>query len=819
MSNAEHTLPREVLRWVQSLDLSYSVKNVKRDFSNGFLVAEIFSRYHQKYVTMHSYDNGQAMKNKKDNWNQLIKVFHRIGLPHLISETEAHYILCCEEGAAVRFVSKIYEVLTERQVQTAAKKPTMGKVPNYSKETGTGKVKMAMKLSNLDENSDLRTITRVMSGVVLEHERSLTENRGSSYYSIQANSKKKRAPNKLEVLDEDTSRVRVKEIQVKQVDRNISHMRAAKEFGVALSPSRNDIVAFNGPGTAPASPESYSRIQTGSKEDITGDTSMYAPDPLSPSKANQQVENSNALLNGCISRVLGQHNHPNWSDEVDATYNLYSALDLILSIPEIEEIVIEVFKDIASSAALICDSCTYAPKQFWKVADVFIHSLTVVPVESSVFPSIVEAFDAIGRMCARKDPHASLSLFFDFVILKISHLIFENSSKRGYALRVLYSFSSQDVSSHFECIRKLKEMTPNIQVFICCMSVLVGLETFFNEELFDEYTKYASIGLVDSSPTVRAASMYILAVLLPTPSPITGDFALALLPELTRISLEETWWEVQAHLLALCVGLVGRFYSQNQPLADEENEIAEKSLSIVRHLFSPKLSCRNVKIVGLLKLTSLLKHFPDISSTFIAVLNSLSNSDRDSLLVPGASAIILPTSSGNMLVVDGVIDSSNAELLTSSVKELVAGNSLDRMTPCHLQIFSASLETFCARKEGAVLNGFWDNVFNDLKDHIFVALCDPQSCNYACYVLSCYTMFSSIKEQVLSDPQLIKALKLLYGSGNKHCQKSYENMLRSLCESNESLVGNVMISIDLFRANFPQQFATSGLGQISSELA
>ncbi len=117
-SGGKTSLPREVFRWLQGLDLAYSIKNVRRDFSSGFLVAEIFSRYFPNLFFMHSFDNGSSKSKKKNNWHQLVLLFRKIGFTPKREEELVNGVMDSDPTLVVAFLNLVYSFLTSRKVNT-----------------------------------------------------------------------------------------------------------------------------------------------------------------------------------------------------------------------------------------------------------------------------------------------------------------------------------------------------------------------------------------------------------------------------------------------------------------------------------------------------------------------------------------------------------------------------------------------------------------------------------------------------------------------------------------------------------------------------
>jgi hypothetical protein len=112
-------LPREVVRWLQVLDLSYKVKNVKRDLSNGFVVAEIISRYHPDCIDMHSFESKLSMEEKDTNWNYIKKVckkFPQIPLKEdMLNDVIIDKIKNQAPNVAYDFLLNIYRALNKKE--------------------------------------------------------------------------------------------------------------------------------------------------------------------------------------------------------------------------------------------------------------------------------------------------------------------------------------------------------------------------------------------------------------------------------------------------------------------------------------------------------------------------------------------------------------------------------------------------------------------------------------------------------------------------------------------------------------------------------
>ncbi|XP_028337647.1 spermatogenesis-associated protein 4 isoform X2 [Physeter macrocephalus] len=105
-----------VLRWLQGLDLSFFPRNISRDFSNGFLIAEILTVHYPWDLKLSSFKNGTSLKVKLDNWAQLEKFLARKKLR--LPKELIHGTIHCKAGVPEILIQEVYTLLTHREIKS-----------------------------------------------------------------------------------------------------------------------------------------------------------------------------------------------------------------------------------------------------------------------------------------------------------------------------------------------------------------------------------------------------------------------------------------------------------------------------------------------------------------------------------------------------------------------------------------------------------------------------------------------------------------------------------------------------------------------------
>lgn len=762
----QNTLSREVLKWIQSLDLAYSVKNVKRDFSNGFLIAEIFSRYYDREIQMHSFDNGAGIAVKKDNWHQLCKFFKKFDVPY--EQVAIENLIHSKTGAAVKFINHCYEYLTKRKVQDLPNPPAQSRMPAFAKPTASQVIKNTTKQPEMAEVTDDAQTAALLAGAMQSHEDSMQADRSadpSRYQPGASHRKVLRGATRTVGAEDSQVQITFKQVNVKPIDHNVMQMRASKEMS-----------ARGGDGGS----VHESAVQSG-----------------------RPTATAAELLNQCVEAgyaAVGEESRNQREASAEFVERLSAGAD--------EAVVAAVFSEVATSAAVLADACLVQPREFMRVIELCFTALRSCADGSSAENAVVDALSVLGDRMVAKDAATTWMLFQEYGMGHVAQILTSAPSKRMACCHALYAYAEDNVGAHTQVLKQLKEALPDeLGVYVHALTVLIFLERELDDNLLDVYAYYCAIGMAMPSPTLRASSIAMLASITAR----NLDFVFAPSDENATTGLfdkmeamaEDMWWEVHAQTLVVCSALL-RHLGDSGPRVD-------RVLALIDLLFHADAS-PNVQKVGLSHLAKNLTDHPRLLDVYLDVLLALPSSARIPLLSSAGSP------GDNLLPVAGKIKLTPLPMdwpaltVARALVNALASDNADRLREEHAQTLLA-----CVRS-GATGNPFgedmsaWTAIFRDVQDYIFVALCDSACCEMALLILREFTFYSSLSSNILEIPTFRGTLRLLFpeedaGRVSATCQRSVCDFLLEVAAEGGEHRDVVRAALDEFVTKFPQQLS------------
>jgi len=805
-ATAGQSLPREILRWLQSLDLSYSVRSAKRDFANGFLVAEIFSRYFPGDISMHSFDNGSQQSCRNDNWEQLFRFFKKREIP--ISRLDFEPCMNYELGASAAMLVKVYQWLTKRNIAVFMPQELPG--ADLDSMAAATALKKGI-LADLDaDKSALGADGPGGTTNIEEFPETPVESSGQDAYRIFQATRGHRSTGRTAVAKSveeraDAVPLEIAEAGVRNLAKNVAQLRVQQQQQAHQKKPQTSISGRKSSAGQDDGPSTPSLGYVG--------TAKPAADIMRP----------------IVTAVLQEN------DQV--MKSLDPRKDVVISFMELckslvpEEMSVRVFDSLSTHANLLVDTVMKAPAEFWRVWTLYCPALVEFSESSPVFESIVYLFKRLGVLMQEIDPVLTQQLMVDVCLHSLAPLLIDSAGKREPLCELVYTYAQPAVLSHLGVLRSLKEAIERLPVYIACLSYFVSLELqmgLLDEHLLEHYMYYALVALQSPQPKIRVAALSILVT-------ITGSSdehpqnVLTLLPSFTEL-VRDTWWEVQAQLLLLTSQLLTYIASyHNGNLADVDQKTEDEIgalLLIVSRIFGVAGTSRIVLQVGLSSLVKNLRIYPSLLPAYINVLLRQPPGLRQRLLdLPQQAEDGTPTSPRRLAYVMGTSsrlyeeccicnDWPALEVARTLAETVNSGESgaLAHFEPEHLEVLTA-----CLPATDVDLDEDWLEVFDKIKLYIFIALVDPVLHRGATDVVRRFWQARpqsfALKALKASEKTLMQTLRILYCDMDRQRVHEQEMLafLREMRDSGGEIPRMLQNVVDQFREVNNTEFQRSSL--------
>lgn len=787
---AGQSLPREILRWVQSLDLSYSVKNTKRDFANGFLVAEIFSRYYPGDISMHSFENGQKMACRQDNWEQLFRFFKKREIP--LTRFDFEPCQNAEVGAAAALLVKCYTWLTKRQVAVFMARD----LPPEEVDAGATVLK---KGQESEETDAVEKSQATVSASQFEEEEPEPSLPGQDAYRIFQTKRTHRPTGRTQpkaVQEQpDAAPLDIAETNIRSLSKNVAQLRMQQQQQLQQQNRHNASVSGR---------KSSAGTEGGPSTPSLGYVGAAKP--------------ATDVMRPIVTQVLQEN------DQV--MKSLDPRKDVVLSFMELckslvpEEMSVRVFDSLSSQANLLVDTVMKAPAEFWRVWTLYSPALVEFSESSPVFESVVYLFKRLGVLMQEIDPVLTQQLMMDVGLQSLAPLLIESAGKREPLCELVYTYAQPAVLSHLNIREALKEAIEQLPVYIACLSYFVPLELqmgLLDEHLLENYMYYALVALQSPQPKIRVAGLSIL-VTITASSEEHSQNVMSLLPSFEDL-VADSWWEVQAQLLLLTSQLLTFVASSSGEGVHPDTRQA--LLTIVDRIFRSSGTSKIVLQVGLSSLVRNLKDFPQLIKPYLSVLFRQPTGLRQRLLQehmkegeptsPRRLAYVMGTSS-RLYEECCICELWPALDVARALADQGEALRLEHYEPEHFEVLIA-----CLPPLDVDLSEEWLAVFDKAKHYIFIALVDPLLHHRGAELVSrfwlCRPQTLALAALKSSEKTLLNTLKILYcdTSSTRVHEEVMVSFLRKMRDEGGEITRMLQTVLDQFREANNTEFQRSSL--------